>query len=161
MKFKQKLSSGITLINKKYKKNQFYHFFREPNNVVVLPIIKKKFIIIQQKREPINKKNFEFPMGWIDKNETPDNAGKRELLEETGFKSISKLRKLMECYADPGRGSRSVYFFYTNKLKKIQNPERNIKVFIKNKEQIVKLIKKKHFNNASHIAAFYAYLNRI
>ena len=39
----------------------------------------------KQKREPINKKNFEFPMGWIDKNETPDNAGKRELLEETGY----------------------------------------------------------------------------
>ena len=75
MKYKQKLTTGITLVNKKYKKNQFYHFFQEPNNVIVIPVIKKKFIVISQKREPINKKNFEFPMGWIDKGETPQKAG--------------------------------------------------------------------------------------
>ena len=60
MKYKQKLTTGITLVNKKYKKNQFYHFFQEPNNVIVIPVIKKKFIVISQKREPINKKNFHF-----------------------------------------------------------------------------------------------------
>ena len=80
MKYKQKLTTGITLVNKKYKKNQFYHFFQEPNNVIVIPIISKKFIVISQKREPINKKNFEFPMGWIDKGEPPKEAGERELL---------------------------------------------------------------------------------
>ncbi len=93
MKYKQKLTSGITLINKKYKKNEYYHFFREPNNVVIVPKFKSKFIVIKQKREPINKKNFEFPMGWIDRGETPNNAGLRELIEETGYKSKSKLKK--------------------------------------------------------------------
>ena len=161
MKLKQKLTSGITLVNKKYKKNQFYHFFKEPNNVLVVPLIKNKFIVISQKREPINKKNFEFPMGWIDKGETPIKAGKRELIEETGYKSLSKLKKIITFYADPGRGSRSVYCFYTNKLKKIQKPEKNIAISFKSKEQIINLIKKKQFNNASHIAAFYAYLNLI
>ena len=160
MKFKQKLSSGITLINKKYKKNQFYHFFEEPNNVIVVPIIKNKFIIIRQKREPINKKNFEFPMGWIDKGETPEAAGKRELLEETGYNSLSKLIKLITCYADPGRGSRKAYCFVGKKIKKIQKPEKNIAVYVKSKKEIIKLIKKQQFNNASHIAAFYSYLNR-
>ena len=122
MRFKQKLTSGITLVNKKYKNNQFYHFFEEPNNVIVVPVIKNKFVVIQQKREPINKKNFEFPMGWIDKGESPHQAGNRELLEETGYKPQAKLRKLIECYADPGRGSRSAYIFYCNKLKKFQKP---------------------------------------
>ena len=67
------------------------NFFKEPNNTLVVPLIKNKFIVISQKREPINKKNFEFPMGWIDKGETPIKAGKRELIEETGYKSLSKL----------------------------------------------------------------------
>ncbi len=160
MKLKQKLTSGITLINKKYKKNQFYHFFKEPNNVIVVPIIKNKFIIISQKREPINKKNFEFPMGWIDKGETPNKAGERELLEETGYKSLSNLRNLVIFYADPGRGSRTVYSFYTKKLKKIQKPEKDISVSVKSKDQIIRLIKNKKFNNASHIAAFFCYLNK-
>ena len=158
MKYKQKLTTGITLVNKKYKKNQFYHFFQEPNNVIVIPVIKTKFIVINQKREPINKKNFEFPMGWIDKGEAPHLAGERELLEETGYKSKSMIKKLVTFYADPGRGSRFVYSFYAKNLIKIQKPEKDISVSIKSKKQIISLIKKKQFNNASHIAAFFSYL---
>ena len=112
MKLKQKLTAGITLINKKYKKNEFYHYFEEPNNVILIPIIKKKFLIVEQKREPINEKNYEFPMGWIDKSETSLIASKRELLEETGYKSLIKPKKLIEYYADPGRGSRRCICFF-------------------------------------------------
>tara|TARA_Y100001935_G_C17303084_1_gene510532 strand:+ start:2373 stop:2858 length:486 start_codon:yes stop_codon:yes gene_type:complete len=159
MKYKQKLTAGITLVNKKYKKNQYYHFFHEPNNVVIVPIFQKKFIVIKQKREPINKKNVEFPMGWIDRGETPEKAGHRELLEETGYKSKSKLRKLTKFYADPGRGSRIVHCFSAIKLEKLQKPEKNILVSFKTKKQIINLIKNGQFNNASHIAAFFSYLD--
>jgi|TARA_B100000929_G_scaffold59878_1_gene45261 ADP-ribose pyrophosphatase YjhB (NUDIX family) len=161
MKLKQKLTAGITLINKKYKRKEFYHYFKEPDNVVLIPIIKGKFLIVEQKREPINKKNYEFPMGWIDKGETSVNASKRELLEETGYKSLIKPKKLIECFPDPGRGSRSCIFYYSNKIKKIQKPEKNIKIFFASKKKIKKLIKLKKFNNASHIAGFYSYINKI
>ena len=160
MKLKQKLTAGITLINKKYKRNEFYHYFEEPNNVILIPIIKKNFLIVEQKREPINEKNYEFPMGWIDKSETSLIASKRELLEETGYKSLIKPKKLIEYYADPGRGSRRCICFFSNRLKKIQLPEKNIKVYLKSKKQIQNLIKSKKFNNASHIAAFYCYINK-
>jgi len=73
----------------------------------------------------------------------------------------SKLKKLSNFYADPGRGSRIVYCFYTDKLVKIQKPEKNITVSFKSKKQIISLIKNKKFNNASHIAAFFNYLNLI
>ena len=63
-------------------------------------------------------------------------------------------------YADPGRGSRTVYSFYTKKLKKIQKPEKDISVSVKSKDQIISLIKNKKFNNASHIAAFFCYLKK-
>ena len=100
-------------------------------------------------------------MGWIDRGETPNNAGQRELIEETGYKSKSKLKKLSNFYADPGRGSRIVYCFYTDKLEKIQKPEKNIIVGFKSRKQIISLIKNNKFNNASHIAAFFNYLNLI
>ena len=161
MKLEQKLTAGITLINKRYKRKEFYHYFKEPDNVVLIPIIKGKFLIVEQKREPINKKNYEFPMGWIDKGETSVNASKRELLEETGYKSLIKPKKLIECFADPGRGSRSCICYYSNKIKKVQKPEKNIKIFFKSKKKIEKLIKLKKFNNASHIAGFYSCINKI
>lgn len=156
----KKLSAGIKLINKKYKKNELYHYFTEPNNVILIPVIRNKFIIVKQKREPINNKNFEFPMGWIDEGETPISASKRELVEETGYISITKPKKLFEFYPDPGRNARSCFCFYSKNLKKVKKPEKDIRIFFKNKNQIINLIKSKKFNNASHIAAFYFFLNR-
>tara|TARA_A100001011_G_scaffold360735_1_gene408253 strand:+ start:24 stop:509 length:486 start_codon:yes stop_codon:yes gene_type:complete len=160
MKKINKLSAGITLINKKFKKGEYYHYFEEPNNVIIIPKLKNYFILVKQKREPINKKNYEFPMGWVDKGETPITASKRELLEETGYKTLMTPKKLLEYYADPGRGSRSCICYYSKKLKKIKKPEKNINIFLKSKKQIINLINTKKFNNASHIAAFYCYINK-
>ena len=91
MKKKVHLSSGIFLINKKYKKKEFYHYIKDPDNVMTIPKLKnKKFILVCQKREPINKRNYEFPSGWVDKGEKPVESASRELLEETGYKSLIK-----------------------------------------------------------------------
>ena len=49
MRRNQKLTAGITLVNKRYKKKEFYHYFKEPNNVIVIPIYKNKFLVVKQK----------------------------------------------------------------------------------------------------------------
>ena len=64
------LSSGISLIDKRFNKNQYYHYFKKVNNVLVVPMINNKFIVVEQKRIPINKRNFEFPVGRVDFAET-------------------------------------------------------------------------------------------
>lgn len=161
MRKKIKLSAGITLINKKYKKNEQYHYFSEPNNSLIIPVLDKKFLIVEQKREPINKRNFEFPMGWIDKKEKPCIAASRELFEETGYKSLVKPKKLLFFHADPGRNSRLVYCYYTKNIKKLTKPEKNIFIHFKSKKEIITLINSKKFNSAAHIAAFYCYINKI
>ena len=154
-----KLSPRINLVNKKFRKNQFYHFIKSPNVSIIIPYInKKKFLIISQKRIPINKVNYEFPSGWVDINEMPKNSALRELLEETGFKSLSKPKKLINVYPDPGRLSHNVYGYWTNKLIKIKKPEKGMKVKICTANQIIKLIKKAKFNNSSHIALFFYFL---
>lgn len=159
MKKKQILTSGITLVNKKYKKNEFYHYLKEPNNAIIIPVFKNKFILVKQKREPINMNNIEFPMGWVDKGERPVNTARRELLEETGYESLEKPKKLIEFYADPGRSTRSSICYYTKKLINKKKTEKGIKIGFYNKFQIIKLIKNKKFNNSSHIAAFFYYLS--
>ncbi len=160
MKKRIKLTSGITLINKKFKKREFYHYFEEPNNVIIIPKINNHFILVKQKREPINKKNYEFPMGWIDKGESPSAAAKRELVEETGYKSKKKLQKAFEFFADPGRGNRKCFCYYTNNLSKIAKPEKNIQVFLKTTKEIIKMINIGKFNNSAHIAAFFFCINK-
>lgn len=159
MKKKIYLSSRIFLINKKYRKNELYHYIQDPNNVIIIPILKnKKFVLVYQKREPINKKNYEFPMGWIEKGEKPIESAIRELLEETGYQSLIMPKKLLILYPDPGRLSRNIICYYTNRIIKVSKPEKGIKIKYCNKKKIIELIKKNKFNNAAHISAFYHYL---
>ena len=159
MKKKIHLSSRIFLINKKYKTNEFYHYIKDPNNVITIPILKnKKFVLVYQKREPINKKIYEFPMGWIDKGEKPINSAVRELLEETGYRSLSVPKKLLILYPDPGRLSKNIVCYYADKIIKIGKPEKGIKIIYCNKKKVIELIKRNKFNSAAHISAFYHYL---
>ena len=99
-------------------------------------------------------------MGWIDKGESPSAAAKRELVEETGYKSKKKLQKAFEFFADPGRGNRKCFCYYTNNLSKITKPEKNIQVFLKTTKEIIKMINIRKFNNSAHIAAFFFCINK-
>ena len=65
-----KLTNQISLINKKFKKKEFYHYFKTSNLSLVIAKIKNKYILVSQKRVPINKINYEFPSGIVEKNET-------------------------------------------------------------------------------------------
>ena len=117
MRKKIYLSSRIFLINKKYKKNEHYHYIKDPNNVITILIIKDKFILVCQRKISI-KNNYEFPSVWIDIGEKPVDSASRELLEETGYKSLVALRKILPLYPNPGRLSKSMICFFTKKLKK-------------------------------------------
>ena len=93
-------------------------------------VLNKKFILVSQKRVPINKNNYEFPSGWIDKDEKPVQSASRELLEETGFKSIIQPKKLITLYPDPGRLSNKMTCYYTDQITKVDLPEKGIGILI-------------------------------
>ena len=149
-----KLTNQISLINKKFKKKEFYHYFKTSNLSLVIAKIKNKYIVVSQKRVPINKINYEFPSGIVEKNETTLRSAQKELTEETGYKSRSKLIKMITFYTEPGRLTTKITGYYTKKLIKISKPEKGIKVHLLSQNDIFKLILKQKFNNSSHIAMF-------
>lgn len=57
-------------------------------------------VLIKRGREPF-KNHFALPGGFVDLNETVEQACRREMLEETGL-SVGDL-KLIGVYSDPGR----------------------------------------------------------
>ena len=67
-------------------------------------------------------------MGWIDKGEKPINSAVRELLEETGYRSLSVPKKLLILYPDPGRLSKNIVCYYADQIIKIGKPEKGIKI---------------------------------
>ncbi len=159
MKKKIKLYSNIFLINKKYKKNELYHYLDIPDVSIVVPIFDKKFLLVSQKREAINKINYEFPCGFVDPGESPFKSAGRELVEETGYKSLKKIKNLIKFYEAPARMNNTAHCFFTEDLRKIDKPEKGIKIFFYTKREVINLINKKMFNNGTHIAAFYKYLS--
>jgi ADP-ribose pyrophosphatase len=62
---------------------------------------KKRILLVRQYRLPAGKMLWELPAGKVDEGETPLQAAKRELIEETGYRA-RKWEKLSSFYPSPG-----------------------------------------------------------
>ena len=160
MKIK-KLFTGITLIEKKFQKNKIYYFLKTPNVSIVISKIKNKFLVVSQRRIPINKITFEFPGGAIDPGSNSKKAAMIELFEETGYKCNGKIKKLFTIFPEPGRLKCKYYCYFANTIKKINKPEKGIKLHFLSKKQILNLINKEKFSHACHAYAFLKHLSKI
>jgi ADP-ribose pyrophosphatase len=71
-------------------------------SAVVMPVDdKKRILLVQQYRLPVKKSLWELPAGKVDDGETPLQAARRELAEETGYRA-KKFEKLAAFYPSPG-----------------------------------------------------------
>lgn len=80
-----------------------YKIVREPkqvNGVVVIPVLEDgRVILASLMRKAIGQMSIEFPRGKIDNNETPCEAGIRELSEETGM-NVLKIKELGKLHSN-------------------------------------------------------------
>ena len=78
---------------------------RHQGSVVVLPVdttgSDPRVLLIRQYRYAPDEMMWEIPAGRIDDGEQPLEAGKRELVEETGF-TARKWKRALSFYASPG-----------------------------------------------------------
>lgn len=93
---------------------------RDGSASIIVPITDsgKTILVIQPRILTHNKISVEFPAGYIDDNETPEEAAIRELREETGYVPES-LIKLAEYYQDQGCSSAYNYCFLAVGCKKV------------------------------------------
>ena len=75
---------------------------QHPGSAVVMPVDdKKRVLLVRQYRLPALKYLWELPAGRGDAGETPLQAARRELAEETGYRA-RKFQKLAVFFPSPG-----------------------------------------------------------
>ncbi len=113
--------SRITLIEDDVKlpNGQIISYLRFANtgNAITILCIKEEKILIQKEYSyPVNEVLYQFPGGKVEKGETSSQAAKRELMEESGYKS-TKLEQIGWYYINNRRTDAKMFIVLT------QNPE--------------------------------------
>jgi len=84
--------------------------------ITVVPVDNEdRVLLVRQFRKPVEKELLEIPAGGIEAGETPADAVRRELQEETGFYP-NKLEDLGGFYASPGYSTEYLYLFLATDL---------------------------------------------
>ena len=114
-------------LNNKYNE-EYFILNRDPGVICLILDEDDQIILVKQKRIPLSKKTIEMPAGAIEKNETPLEAVRREVLEETGY-SCKSFHLLTEARLMINRENVIEFFFIgfdakpMLKYKKIENTE--------------------------------------
>jgi ADP-ribose pyrophosphatase len=76
---------------------------------------KKRILLVRQYRLPARQYLWELPAGRMDPGETPLQAARRELIEETGMRA-KKWKKLVSYYPSPGFLAEKMHLFVATEL---------------------------------------------
>lgn len=89
-----------------------YSYVTVRHGVCVIPVLKNgNILMIEEYRHPIRSWQYQFPSGMIDDGEAPEEAAKRELLEETGCQATA-LYPLGYTYPSFGSTNEKIYLFF-------------------------------------------------
>jgi len=97
----------------------FREVVEHPGGVAVIPVYEGDVVLIRQFRIAIGKDVIEIPAGKIEGDEEPEQRGRRELEEETGFRA-SRLVSAGITYASVGYTSEKIHLFFAFGLQETQ-----------------------------------------
>lgn len=138
-----------------------FYLWEEGDIVMVVPVLANgSLVMVRQYRHGSEKISLEFPAGWVDKDESLDQAIKRELLEETGY-AAHELKLLTQVHPAPGkmRGTTHIFLAKVSQDKVDQNLERteNIQVVTLDQEHVEDKIMNGEISDTRTISAMYFY----
>ena len=134
---------------------QVYHAVKQADYISIVTLTPGgKIPIVRQYRPVIETFSWELPAGLLDPGETPADACRRELLEETGLtaRAIHPLGKNSPC---SGRLDNSIHNFFVEAGGRIKGfkPEAGMTVKLVSPAELARLITSGGFVSQLHIGA--------
>ena len=87
-----------------------------PGAVAIVPLLAgPRVVMIRQYRHAAGKVLFELPAGLLQRNESPEDCARRELMEETGYRA-GGLRLVFSTYLSPGYSTEIIHVFCATDL---------------------------------------------
>ena len=120
----------------------------------------EKVLLVQQFRKPVEQELLEIPAGGIDEGESPEDAVRREMREETGYLPQT-VERLGGFYSAPGYATEYLYLYLATDLTPSQlfaEDTESISVVRVSLDQIPELISSGEICDAKSIAGLLAFL---
>jgi len=114
-----------------------------------------EFLLVSQYRPALERESLEFPAGHVEAGETPEEAARKELLEETGH-ICEHMLLLGKVFPDSGRLANSQWCFFTADARLADAGTKIEKGITCNKyspEMFRDLLRGGQFSHALHLAA--------
>ena len=127
------------------------------DTAIVIPLFKDgSLLMVKNYRHGVGTDLLELPGGFIDEDEVPLGAAKRELIEETGY-TCNKVKVVNWFYTWPGRTGQKNFVVVANGLKKHFRKNGDelelIKVLRVSRNKVMQELKRGRIKSALTIAA--------
>lgn len=99
-----------------------YYMLELPDYVSVVALTPaRELVMVRQYRPVVQRHTLELPSGHVERNEVPEDAARRELLEETGFEA-GRLDLLGTLVPDVGRLANRMWCYFTGDARPCERP---------------------------------------
>lgn len=124
--------------------NHEYYVLEYPDWVNIIAITEDGMVVLErQYRHGLGKTCYELPCGVIEEGETPLEAAKRELLEETGYAG-GEWKQLMTLSPNPATSNNLAHSFLATGVKKVAGQSldatEDIEVHLKSQDYVRELL---------------------
>ena len=131
-----------------------YYSLRLPDYAAVVALTEdQRVLAVRQYRPAVERYTIELPSGLVDPGESPAEAARRELLEETGYEA-AEVEVLGAMEPDTGRLGNRIWSCVATGVRRMEGrvPEDGIEVLTYSLPELKRATAEGEFNHALHVA---------